>query len=345
MSRKKGCIKNGLFSCLFCDIIICVIKNSQVIIMEKNLVVQSNELILATYTMEKKDKQLMLACVSQIDSRPKAPEVTQQTKFTVSVDDMKSLFFGRISQNEQNIYRDLEQASKRLYEVDIVMPLNNNGKRLQTRLVSSVVYDPEESQITLCFAQDILPYLTQLSANFTRYKLLEIGELSSIHSIRLYELIVMWVNQFQYKKQFTIEEFKSVMNVTGRYKQFSDLRKSVAEVAINDINENTNYTVKIEYLKKGRGKGFKGINLNFYKKILDKIAGTDGFTEEKIKAIVENVQFMNDYNDHPTLSYQGKMDKEVFKREMMHIIQREPETFNKKNKGLESYLAPVKQGK
>ena len=135
------------------------------------------------------------------------------------------------------------------------------------------------------------------------------------------------------------------MNVTGRYKQFSDLRKSVAEVAINDINENTNYTVKIEYLKKGRGKGFKGINLNFYKKILDKIAGTDGFTEEKIKAIVENVQFMNDYNDHPTLSYQGKMDKEVFKREMMHIIQREPETFNKKNKGLESYLAPVKQGK
>lgn len=312
--------------------------------MQNNLVVQSNELILATYSMEKKDKQLMLACVSQIDSRPNAPEVTKQTKFTVSVDDMKSLFFGRISKNEQNIYRDLEQASKRLYEVDIVMPLNNNRKRLQTRLVSSVIYDPEESQITLCFAEDILPYLTQLSANFTKYKLLEIGELSSIHSIRLYELIVMWVNQYQYRKEFTIEEFKSVMNVTGRYKQFSDLRKSVVEIAINDINENTNYTVKVEYIKKGRGKGFKGLKLNFYKKILDKIADKNGLTEEKIKAIVDNVQFMNDYNDHPSLSYNGKMNTDTFKREMMHIIQREPESFNKKNKGLESYLAPIKNG-
>ena len=312
--------------------------------MQNNLVVQSNELILATYSMEKKDKQLMLACVSQIDSRPNAPEVTKQTKFTVSVDDMKSLFFGRISKNEQNIYRDLEQASKRLYEVDIVMPLNNNRKRLQTRLVSSVIYDPEESQITLCFAEDILPYLTQLSANFTKYKLLEIGELSSIHSIRLYELIVMWVNQYQYRKEFTIEEFKSVMNVTGRYKQFSDLRKSVVEIAINDINENTNYTVKVEYIKKGRGKGFKGLKLNFYKKILDKIADKNGLTEEKIKAIVDNVQFMNDYNDHPGLSYQGRMNTEAFKREMMQIIQREPESFNKKNKGLESYLAPIKNG-
>ena len=53
---------------------------------------------------------------------------------------------------------------------------------------------------------------------------------------------------------------------------------------------------------------------------------------------------MRDYNDHPSLSYQGKMDTDTFKREMMLIIQREPESFNRKNKALESYLAPIKQG-
>ena len=31
--------------------------------MENNLVVQSNELILATYTMQKTDKELMSSCV------------------------------------------------------------------------------------------------------------------------------------------------------------------------------------------------------------------------------------------------------------------------------------------
>lgn len=311
--------------------------------MENNLVVQSNDLILATYTMEKTDKELMLACVSQIDSRPNAPEVTENTEFKISIDSMKSLFFGKSSKNEQNIYRDIENASKRLYEVDMVMQLPDN-KILQTRLISSIVFDPDNGQVILSFANKILPYLTQLKANFTKYKLLEIRELSSIHSIRLYELVVMWVNQFQYSKEFSIEEFKQAMSVVGKYKQFSELQKYVIDKAINDINENTNYTVKVDYLKKSRGKGFRGLKLNFYKKTLGKIAGKDGLTEEKIKAIVDNVQFMNDYNDHPSLSYNGKMDTETFKREMMHIIQREPESFEKKNKGLESYLAPVKQG-
>ena len=154
--------------------------------MENNLVVQSNELILATYTMQKTDKELMLACISQIDSRPDAPEVTKQTEFKVSVDDIKSLFVGKKAKNEQNVYRDMENASKRLYDVDIVMSLPEN-KILQTRLISSIVYDPDNGEVSLSFAEKILPYLTQLRANFTKYKLLEIGELSSIHSIRLYE--------------------------------------------------------------------------------------------------------------------------------------------------------------
>lgn len=312
--------------------------------MKNNLVVQSNDLILATYTMEKTDKELMLACISQIDSRPNAPEVTKQTEFVVSVDDMKALFFGKKSKNVQNIYRDIEGASNRLYDVDIVINLEDK-KILRTRLVSSIVFDPECGQVVLSFAEKILPYLTQLKANFTKYKLLEIGELSSIHSIRLYELVVMWINQYQYSKEFTIEEFKHVMSVSDKYKQFSELRRYVIETAINDINENTNYTVQVEYQKKSRGKGYKGLKLKFHKKLLDKIADkTEGLTESKIKAIVNNLQFMNDYNDHASLSYNGKMDTETFKREMMHIIQREPESFSKKNKGLESYLAPIKQG-
>ncbi len=310
--------------------------------MENNLVVQSNELILATYTMQKTDKELMLACISQIDSRPDAPEVTKQTEFKVSVDDIKSLFFGKKSKNEQNVYRDMENASKRLYDVDIVMSLPEN-KILQTRLISSIVYDPDNGEVSLSFAEKILPYLTQLRANFTKYKLLEIGELSSIHSIRLYELVVMWVNQFQYSKDFTLEEFKHVMNIRGKYKQFGHLRQFVIETAINDINENTNYSVSVEYQKKSRGKGFRGLKLSFYKKTLDKLTGADGaLSQAAIQSIVDSVQFMNDYNDHPSLSYDGKMQTEAFKREMINIIQREPESFNKPNKALESYLPKIK---
>lgn len=294
--------------------------------------------------MQKTDKELMLACISQIDSRPNAEEITQDTEFKVSADDIKSLFFGKKSKNEQNIYRDIENASKRLYHVDIVMSLPEN-KTLQTRLVSSIVYDPDNGEVVLSFASKILPYLTQLKANFTKYKLLEIGELSSIHSIRMYELVVMWINQFQYSKEFSLEEFKHVMSVQDKYKQFGQLKARVIETAINDINENTGYRVSVEYQKKSRGKGYKGLKLKFHKKLLDKIAGKDGtLTEDKIKSIVDNVQFMNDYNDHPSLSYNGKMNTDAFKYEMTNIIQREPESFKKTGKDLQSYLPKVKQG-
>ena len=310
--------------------------------MENNLVVQSNELILATYTMQKTDKELMLACISQIDSRPDAPEVTKQTEFKVSVDDIKSLFFGKKSKNEQNVYRDMENASKRLYDVDIVMSLPEN-KILQTRLISSIVYDPDNGEVSLSFAEKILPYLTQLKANFTKYRLMEVSELSSIHSMRLYELIVCWVGQYQYTKAMDLDDFRYVMGIKGKYKQFGQLRERVIETAIDEVNDSTNYKVTVEYHKKSRGKGYEGLTLKFHRKTLDKLTSEDGtLSQATIQSIVDNVQFMNDYNNHPSLSYDGKMQTDAFKREMINIIQREPESFNKPNKALESYLPKIK---
>lgn len=308
--------------------------------MDNNLVVQSNDLVQATYTMTTTEKELLLTCISRIDSRPEAPSITKQTKFTVTLQEIIDIFYRE--SNKKNAFRDVEIACNNLFEREVIIALDDG--ELRTRFISGVKLSKTEENVTLTFAEDILPYLTQLKANFTKYKLLEISELSSIHAIRLYELIICWLGQFRYSKEFSLDDFRYIMGLKGKYKQFSELRKNVVDVAVKQINENTNYKVSVVYQKKAVGKGFKGLTLKFHKKILDKIAGKNGLTEEKIKAIVDNVQFMRDYNDHPSLSYQGKMDTDTFKREMMVIIQREPESFNRKNKALEIYLAPIKQG-
>lgn len=311
--------------------------------MEKNIVVQSNELVLAAYTMTTKEKQLFLTCVSQIDSREDAPIITRQTRFSVKVEDMQRLFYKE--GNKGNVYRDLEQASDYLYLRDVVIPLPDN-KKLRTRLVSGVLYDPDAGKITITFAEDILPYLVQLKANFTKYKLIDIAELNSIHSIRLYELVVCWLGQYQYSKKMTLDDFRYVMGLEGKYKQFSSLRERVIEIATKEINSNTNYTVSFEYHQRGKGKGIKELTLSFHKDklndLVDKTSGT--LSQATIQSIANNPQFMADYNDHPSLSYEARMQTTVFKEEMFHIIQREPETFNKKNKDLRSYLPKIKQG-
>lgn len=307
--------------------------------MENNLVSQSNDLVSASYVMSVGEKELLLACISKIDSRPnRENEVTKQTKFIISVDTMKNLFYKDTTRG--NAYRDLKKAADRLFDREVTIRLDKN-KRLRTRFVSGVLFDPDNAEITVTFAEDILPYLTELSANFTKYRLHEVAELSSVHAIRLYELIVMWTNQYQYSKVLDLHDFKEIMGVADKYKKFSQLRERVIDKAIEEINEKTNYTVSVSYKKVVRT--YTSMNLKFYKKTLNKIADKDGtLSQDKIKSIVDNVQFMNDYNDHPSLSYQGKMDTPTFKREMMHIIQREPESFNKKNKSLDSYLPAIK---
>ncbi len=307
--------------------------------MKDNLVTQSNDLVSASYIMSVSEKELLLACISKIDSRPNRPhQVTKQTKFTISVDTMKELFYK--DTNRDNAYRDLKKSADRLFDREVTIKLEDN-KTLRTRFVSGVLFDPDQAEITVTFAEDILPYLTELSVNFTKYRLHEVAELSSVHSIRLYELIVMWTNQYQYSKQLDLIEFREVMGVQNKYKQFGQLRERVIETAINEINERTNYRVSVSYKKVSRS--YVGLTLNFHKKVLDKIADKDGtLSQNTIQSIVNNVQFMNDYNDHPSLSYQGKMDTDAFKREMTNIIQREPESFNKTNKSLDSYLPVIK---
>ena len=306
--------------------------------MENNIVAQSNDLVLATYTMTTKEKELLLACISQIDSRPDAPNISKQTKFVVTVDQIREIFYK--DSYDRNLFRDLADASKRLFRREVTIKLEGK-KELLTHFVSGVLFDPEEAKVTLTFAEDILPYLTQLKANFTKYRLIEVSELSSTHAIRLYELIVCWVGQYQYSKTIELEDFRYVMGVAGKYKQFGQLREFVIDKAIEEINESTAYKVSVDYRKVRRS--YVSLTLSFHKKTLNTLADKNGTLSHKtIKSIVDNPQFMLDYNDHISLTYNGKNNVDDFKKEMTNIIQRDPESF--KNKPLESYLPKVKQG-
>lgn len=300
--------------------------------MQNNLVTQSNNLVTAAYTMTLREKELLLACVSRVDSRVDAEVVNKQTKFTVTVQEMKDLFYKET--NKDNAFRDLEKAARSLFHREVEIKLDRN-KTLITRFISGALFDPDQSQITVTFAEDILPYLTQLSANFTKYRLIEISELSSIHAIRLYELIICWIGQWQYSKTLDLDDFRYVMGVSGKYKQFGQLREYVIDKAIEEINNNTEYKVSVEYKKVRRS--FVTLTLSFHKKSLAKLEDKKGkISEDMLSAIVRSKKFEADYNNYHRLSGEGKRDRDTFRNEMKDFITMYPEDFEKKP--LENYL-------
>ncbi|MBV6621192.1 replication initiation protein, partial [Acinetobacter baumannii] len=46
--------------------------------------------------------------------------------------------------------------------------------------------------IFLRFTQDIVPLITRLEENFTKYEFQQVSRLSSSYAIRLYELLIQW---------------------------------------------------------------------------------------------------------------------------------------------------------
>lgn len=225
---------------------------------EENLVVKGNDLVVARYSMTLNEQRLLLACISQIDSRKK---IENKQEFVLTVEQARDLFYS--DGNQKNAYRDLKDASERLFERKVRIDLGNN-QELLTRFVQSVKFDPDKSQVTLEFADKILPYLSQLEANFTKYRLRNIVQLTSSHAVRLYELIVSWAGQGLNFKEMTLDELRDMLSLGEKYKQFGQLHQKVIKPSIEQINRSTDFELKIDLLKYQRR--YHSIQLFFERK-------------------------------------------------------------------------------
>lgn len=229
--------------------------------LSKNLVVRHNDLVMASYEMTVHEQNVLFACISQLDSRPEAKPISDQDVYTITVEQARDLFYDKGDQ--RNAFRDLEFASRKLFERKVELDLGGN-ETLLTRFVQSIKFKPDDGCVELRFATEILPYLTQLQDNFTKYRMGQVVQLSSIHARRLFELIVCWAGQQQWQQELEMDEFRKLMNVGGKYKQFGQLKEKVINIAVEQINESSDFHVTVGYRKVRRS--FKFIQLQYHRK-------------------------------------------------------------------------------
>ena len=214
---------------------------------KKLMVYKANEVVEAGYKLTLNEQRVVLACIAQVNSVEK---LLVTDEFELSAKDFAQLF----SISENRAYSELQSIAKTLYQRSVTIhnpdPKRPKLKKIETRWISSIGYIPEEGKITLCFAQKMLPYLSELKGQFTRYNLDHIGNMTSIYAIRLYELLMQWkttgVREVEIdwlKKQFEIEDL---------YPDMHNLKKRVIDPAIKDINTHSNYQVSWAQRKTGR---------------------------------------------------------------------------------------------
>lgn len=221
-----------------------------------NLVVQSNELIEASYKMTLAEIRVFMMCLSALDSREK---IESKKSFVFEFNDYQSLFEGTNS----NAFANLRNGVKKLYQRDVKIKLNAK-ETLLTRIVQGVVFNEEDKKIEVIFADRILPYLSQLEKNFTQYRVKYATKFNSSYSHRIYQLLIMWMGRGLNFKEVEIDDIREMLDMKDKYRQTSDFKKWVLDVALQEINEHSD--IELEMLLTKRRRFFDKVQFNFHRK-------------------------------------------------------------------------------
>lgn len=210
--------------------------------MSTKTVCKSNALVQAGYKLDLNEQRIILDCISQVNSIEK---LLKEDSFEVTAQSM----IDNWGVNPSNAYRDLEKAVDTLFERYITINLSEN-QILKTRWISSIKYSEQEGSVEICFAQKILPYLSQLKQQFTKYKLKHVSKMKSSYGIRLYELLIQYKNIGS--RECDIAWLREQFQLVGKYKSIKDFKLRVIEPALRDINGTSDIWVSYTQRKTGR---------------------------------------------------------------------------------------------
>ena len=182
--------------------------------------------------------------------------------------------------NDKTAYTVVKDASKGLFDRYVTYhdknPKNGKDRSFHCRWVDKIGVEPDSGIVYMRFTSDVVPLITRLESHFTSYEIDKVANLSSSYAIRLYELCVAWREQ-GFTQQYKIEELRQKLGVEPeKYKAMNNFKARVIDLAIKQINQHTDITVKYEQHKTGRT--ITAMSFTFkQKKAPEPIAKDDGF--------------------------------------------------------------------
>lgn len=153
-------------------------------------------------------------------------------------------------------YKQLREATEsmgsRMFEVE------TDQSYTQLWMFQKVEYVKGQGYLRIRLSEDIRPYLFELKNNFTSYQLFSALKISSKYAKRIYQLASQWKDIGE-TKTYELDELKLMLKlkdpkgkVPEQFQRISDLKAKVLDIAVRQINENTELKIGYTLLKQGR---------------------------------------------------------------------------------------------
>lgn len=214
--------------------------------MSQKIIKKDTVLVNASYTLSLAEQRLILLAIADAGGKPDLLK-----DMTVVAADYANKF----GVTRQAAYNALREASTQLFERKFSyerISAKGRPRQVMSRWVQRIEYGEAEGLVKLKFADDVIPLLTDLQKRFTSYALEQVAGLTSVHAVRIYELLIAWRSS---KKTpvFELGEFRKQLGISDdEYPRMDNFKRRVLDASIKQINEHTDITAKYEQHKKGR---------------------------------------------------------------------------------------------
>ena len=299
--------------------------------MQNKLVVKDNSLINASYYLSLVEQRLILLGIVEARNNQ-----SQDNEFIIHVNSYISAF----GVDDSTAYLTIKEACKRLrgryFTYDRLV--NGSIEEVESNWIQSIAYATNSSYVKIKFTEAVMPLITNLEKHFTSYQLEQVKDLTSIYAIRLYELLISWK---QTKKvELSLADLRLKLGVESyRYKTMCNFKAKVLGLAVSQINEHTDITVKYEQVKQGRT--ITGFKFSFKQKPSKATAHqtqrdtttVDMFTtltDKQLERIARNKQFERDYNHLISPQSNANNDINEWVRVMVSKMKTDIKLFSKK---------------
>ena len=215
-----------------------------------NLIVKDNALIEASHKLSESEQRLVLLAILKGREFCDSIEELKDKELIIHAEDYMKAF----GVERQSAYESLKKAVLGLFEAKWGYRFLNSKGNIEVayeRFTQSAKYVENEATVKFMFANSIIPMLVELERNFTSYEIEQVANLQSRYAMRLYECLI----RFKASKllNITLDELRFRFGLLDtEYKVMSDFKKRVLDMAVKDINDNTDITVSYDQHKQGR---------------------------------------------------------------------------------------------
>ncbi|MFA9203344.1 MAG: replication initiation protein RepM [Flavobacteriales bacterium] len=272
------------------------------------LVVKDNALMNASYNLDLVEQRLILLAI--IEARENGKGINANDPLTVHAE----TYINQFGVHRNTAYQALKDACKDLFARQFSYQdktAKGNPITKMSRWVSEVGYAESEALVSLIFAPAVVPLITRLEEQFTKYEIDQVSGLSSAYAVRLYELLICWRSTGK-TPIITLADFRKRLGILNdEYTRTDNLKARIIDLSITQINEKTDITVSYEQHKKGRN--ITGFSFKFKQKAGRKLppkdvqqatqpdASTPDFftqlTDKQIDLLIRSDLFLADFHE------------------------------------------------